>query len=207
MYINIALPKGRLGKKSYNLLKEIGYSCKELEEENRKLVFTSETNKVRYFWVKPSDVPVYVEQGIADIGVAGVDVLMETEADVYDMLDLGFGKCYFAIAAPKDIKLDSNKTLKIATKYINYTRKYFEKVEKKVELIKLNGSVELSPIVGLSDAIVDIVETGATLRENNLEIVEKLEDISARVIVNKISYKFKNQTIEDILKDVKGELR
>lgn len=205
MYINIALPKGRLGKKSYELLKKIGYSCKELEEENRKLVFTSEENKVRYFWVKPSDVPVYVEKGIADIGVAGVDVLLESEADVYDMLDLGFGKCYFAIAAPKGWK-STNRTLKIATKYINYSRKHFEKIERKVELIKLNGSVELAPIVGLSDAIVDIVETGATLKENNLEIIEKLEDISARVIVNKVNYKFKNETIEKVLGDMKGEL-
>ena len=206
MYINIALPKGRLGKKSYELLKKIGYSCQELEEENRKLVFTSEENKVRYFWVKPSDVPVYVEKGIADLGVAGVDVLLESEADVYDMLDLGFGKCYFAIAAPKGWKASSNRTMKIATKYINYSRNHFEKTERKVELIKLNGSVELAPIVGLSDAIVDIVETGATLKENNLEIIEKLEDISARIIVNKVSYKFKNETIEKVLGDIKGEL-
>jgi ATP phosphoribosyltransferase len=206
MYINIALPKGRLGKKSYELLKKIGYSCQELEEENRKLVFTSEENKVRYFWVKPSDVPVYVEKGIADLGVAGVDVLLESEADVYDMLDLGFGKCYFAIAAPKGWKASSNRTMKIATKYINYSRNHFEKIERKVELIKLNGSVELAPIVGLSDAIVDIVETGATLKENNLEIIEKLEDISARIIVNKVSYKFKNETIEKVLGDIKGEL-
>jgi len=206
MYINIALPKGRLGKKTYDLLKKIGYSCRELEEEGRKLVFTSEENKVRYFWVKPTDVPVYVEKGIADIGVAGVDVLMESEADVYDMLDLGFGRCYFAIAAPKGWKYNGNRTIKIATKYINYSRKHFEKVEKKVDLIKLNGSVELAPMVGLSDAIVDIVETGATLKENNLEIIERLEDISARVIVNKVSYKFKNETIEKILEDIRGEL-
>jgi ATP phosphoribosyltransferase len=206
MYINIALPKGRLGKKSYDLLKKIGYSCMELEEENRKLVFTSEENNVRYFWVKPSDVPVYVEKGIADIGVAGVDVLLESGADVYDMLDLGFGKCYFAIAAPKGWKDNNNSTLKIATKYINYSKKHFEKIERKVELIKLNGSVELAPIVGLSDVIVDIVETGNTMRENDLEIVEKLEDISARIIVNKVSYKFKNETIEKVLKDIKGEL-
>lgn len=206
MYINIALPKGRLGKKSYDLLKKIGYSCMELEEENRKLVFTSEENNVRYFWVKPSDVPVYVEKGIADIGVAGVDVLLESGADVYDMLDLGFGKCYFAIAAPKGWKDNNSSTLKIATKYINYSKKHFEKIERKVELIKLNGSVELAPIVGLSDVIVDIVETGNTMRENNLEIVEKLEDISARIIVNKVSYKFKNETIEKVLGDMKGEL-
>jgi len=206
MYINIALPKGRLGKKSYELLKKIGYSCQELEEEGRKLVFTSEENKVRYFWVKPSDVPIYVEKGIADLGVSGVDVLMESEADVYDMLDLGFGKCYFAIAAPKGWKYNSSRTIKIATKYINYSRKHFEKIEKKVELIKLNGSVELAPIVGLSDAIVDIVETGATLKENNLEIIEKLEDISARVIVNKVSYKFKNDTIEKVLEKIREEL-
>ncbi len=206
MYINIALPKGRLGKKSYELLKKIGYSCQELEEEGRKLVFTSEENKVRYFWVKPSDVPIYVEKGIADLGVSGIDVLMESEADVYDMLDLGFGKCYFAIAAPKGWKYNSSRTIKIATKYINYSRKHFEKIEKKVELIKLNGSVELAPIVGLSDAIVDIVETGATLKENNLEIIEKLEDISARVIVNKVSYKFKNDTIEKVLEKIREEL-
>jgi ATP phosphoribosyltransferase len=206
MYINIALPKGRLGKKSYDLLKKIGYSCQELEEEGRKLVFTSEENQVRYFWVKPSDVPVYVEKGIADIGISGVDVLMESEADVYDMLDLGFGSCYFAIAAPRGWKYNGNRTIKIATKYINYARKHFEKVERKVELIKLNGSVELAPIVGLSDAIVDIVETGATLKENNLEIIEKLEDISARIIVNKVSYKFKNETIEKILENIREEL-
>ncbi|WP_372714845.1 ATP phosphoribosyltransferase, partial [Ilyobacter sp.] len=136
----------------------------------------------------------------------GVDVLLESESDVYDMLDLGFGKCYFAIAAPKGWKASSNRTMKIATKYINYSRNHFEKIERKVELIKLNGSVELAPIVGLSDAIVDIVETGATLKENNLEIIEKLEDISARIIVNKVSYKFKNETIEKVLGDIKGEL-
>ena len=206
MYINIALPKGRLGKKSYDLLKTIGYSCQEFEEESRKLVFISKENNVRYFWVKPSDVPVYVEKGIADIGVAGVDVLMESVADVYDMLDLGFGRCYFAIAAPKGWKYNSNSNIKIATKYINYSRKYFEKIERKVELIKLNGSVELAPMVGLSDAIVDIVETGATLKENNLEIIKKLEDVSARIIVNKVSYKFKNNTIEKVLEDIRGEL-
>lgn len=206
MYINIALPKGRLGKKSYYLLKKIGYYCQELEEEGRKLIFTSEENKVRYFWVKPSDVPVYVEKGIADIGVSGIDVFMESETDVYDILDLGFGRCYFAIAAPKGWRYTSSRTIKIATKYINYARKHFEKVERKVELIKLNGSVELAPIVGLSDAIIDIVETGATLKENNLDIIEKLEDISARVIVNKVSYKFKNETIEKILEDIRREL-
>lgn len=161
---------------------------------------------MRYFWVKPSDVPVYVEKGIADIGVSGVDVFMESETDLYDMLDLGFGRCYFAIAAPKGWRYNGSRTIKIATKYINYARKHFEKVERKVELIKLNGSVELAPIVGLSDAIVDIVETGATLKENNLDIIEKVEDISARVIVNMVSYKFKNETIEKILEDLRRKL-
>ncbi|TDT71458.1 ATP phosphoribosyltransferase [Hypnocyclicus thermotrophus] len=207
MYLNIALPKGRLGEKSYEILKKLGYSSKDYENKDRKLVFINVDKKIKYFLVKASDVPVYVERGAADIGVVGKDVLMESKANVYEILDLGFGKCRFAVAAPIDFIDNYEKKLVVATKYINVAREYFEKKEREIDLIKLNGSVELGPLVNLSDVIVDIVETGSTLKANNLEEREKICDISARLIVNRNSYRFKNNIINKLIKEIKGEIK
>ncbi|MBZ4684063.1 MAG: phosphoribosyltransferase [Fusobacteriaceae bacterium] len=207
MYLNIALPKGRIGEDSYKILKKLGYSSAEYENKDRKLVFINEEKKIKYFLVKSSDVPVYVERGAADIGIVGKDVLMESKANVYELLDLGFGKCRFAVAAPVDFVDNYEKKLVVATKYINVAREYFEKQERDIDLIKLNGSVELGPLVNLSDVIVDIVETGSTLKANNLEEREKIADISARLIVNRNSYRFKNEIINKLIKEIEGEIK
>ena len=196
--INIALPKGRLGEKVYAMFEGIGYGCPSIRENNRKLVFEDEQNQVRYFWVKPSDVAIYVEHGTADIGVVGKDILLEDEADVYELLDLEIGKCRFSVAGKKGAWIDTEKTLRVATKFPNIARAHFDRKNREIEIIKLNGSVELAPILGMSHVIVDIVETGTTLRENNLEILEDIVAISARLIANKASFKFKNQEIEKI---------
>ena len=196
--INIALPKGRLGEKVYAMFEEIGYCCPSIRENNRKLVFEDEQNQVRHFWVKPSDVAIYVEHGTADIGVVGKDILLEEEADVYELLDLGIGKCRFSVAGKKGAWIDPEKTLRVATKFPNIARAHFDRKNREIEIIKLNGSVELAPILGMSHVIVDIVETGTTLKENHLEILEDIVEISARLIANKASFKFKNQDIEKI---------
>lgn len=206
MFINIALPKGRLGEKSYELLKKLGYSCKEFEEKSRKLIFENSENKIRFYLVKTADVPVYVERGAADIGIVGKDVLMESQCDVLEMIDLNYGKCRFAVAAPNGYVDDYDKTLVVATKYINVAREYFSKKERPIELIKLNGSVELGPLVNLSDVIVDIVETGTTLKENNLSVLEEFGESSARLIVNRANFKFKNERLEELIEKVKGEI-
>ena len=196
--VNIALPKGRLGEKVYALLKNAGFSCPELERSSRKLVFENEEMGVRYFWVKPSDVAIYVERGAADIGVAGKDILLEYEPDVYELLDLNMGKCAMAVAAKKDFRDDTEQTLKVATKFSNIARKYYGEKCRDIDIIHLNGSIEIAPILGLSDVIVDIVETGKTLYENNLAPFETIVPISARLISNKASYKFKQEEIEKI---------
>ena len=189
--INIALPKGRLLKKVYDLFKKIGYENKELLEDNRKLVF--ENKGIRYLIVKPSDVGIYVEKGVADIGIVGKDILLENSHDIYELLDLKFGKCKICMASIKDYKEDIERRLRVATKYINVSKKYFDSINRDVEIIKLNGSVELAPILNLSDVIIDIVETGSTLKENNLIVIKDIVDyISSRLIVNKVSFKFKN---------------
>ncbi len=206
MALKIALPKGRLGEKSYEILRKKGYGCKELEDKGRKLVFVDEEKGLEYFLVKPSDVPTYVQRGAADIGIVGKDTLLEEEADVYELLDLGFGKCKFAIAAPVGYKEKKDEKLVIATKYVNVAKKYFEKREREIDIVKLNGSVELGPLVNLSDVIIDIVETGSTLRENNLEVIEEIGDISARLIANKSSFKFNKEIITDLVKKVKEEI-
>lgn len=203
--INIALPKGRLLKKVYDLFKKIGYENKELLEDNRKLIF--ENKGIRYLIVKPSDVGIYVEKGVADIGIVGKDILLENSHDIYELLDLKFGKCKICMASIKDYKEDIERRLRVATKYINVSKKYFDSINRDVEIIKLNGSVELAPILNLSDVIIDIVETGSTLKENNLIVIKDIVDyISSRLIVNKVSFKFKNNLITEIIKNIEEVL-
>ena len=201
-YINIALPKGRLGEKVYNFFSKAGYECPSILEENRKLIFENEEKKVRYFWVKPSDVAIYVERGAADIGVAGKDILLEYSPDVYELLDLNLGKCFMAVAGSKDFVDDNNRTLKVATKFSNIAKRYYQSLGRDIDIIHLNGSIEIAPILGLSDVIVDIVETGSTLKENNLEVKTKILPISARLISNKASEKFKNKKIKELVSNL-----
>ncbi len=202
--INIALPKGRLGDQVYALFEAAGYGCPAIRENNRKLIFENEAAGVRYFWVKPSDVSIYVERGAADIGVAGKDVLLEDEPDIYELLDLKLGKCRMVVAAPKGFHDNGERTLKVATKFSNIARRYYVDLGRDIDIIKLNGSIEIAPILGLSDVIVDIVETGTTLRENNLEVVSTILPISARLIANKAAFKFKTKEIEEILSKLEG---
>lgn len=196
--INVALPKGRLGERVYDMFEKSGFECPSIKESNRKLIFENEEVGVRYFWVKPSDVAIYVERGAADIGVAGKDILLEYNPDVYELLDLKLGKCRMAVAAKKDFKDDRNTTLRVATKFTNIASKYYASKCRDIDIIHLNGSIEIAPILGLSDVIVDIVETGKTLLENNLEPIETILPISARLIANKSSYKFKTEEIEKV---------
>ena len=193
--INIALPKGRLGEKVYNMLESAGYGAPEIREESRKLVFENAEAGVRYFWVKPSDVSIYVERGAADIGICGKDILLEYSPDVYELVDLGIGKCRMAVAAKADFFDNNKRTLKVATKFPNIAKRYYASLSRDIDIIKLNGSIELAPLLALSDVIVDIVETGATLRENNLVVRETIVPISARLIANKSSYKFRQDEI------------
>lgn len=198
-YINIALPKGRLGEKVYALFDSIGYGCPELMDGGRKLIFENSENKVRYFWAKPSDVAIYVERGAADIGVVGKDILLEYSPDVYELCDLGFGKCKMAVAGKKGMRISTDKTLRVATKFSKIAWDYYSKQSRDIEIIKLNGSIEIAPLLDMSDVIVDIVETGATLRENGLESYETICDISARLVANKAAYKFKSESINRLL--------
>jgi len=194
--LNIALPKGRLGEKVYSIFEKAGFECPSIKEENRKLIFENETAGVRYFWVKPSDVSIYVERGAADVGVAGKDIILEYGPDVYELLDLGMGKCRMAVAAPKGFRDDAGRTLRVATKFSKVAKDYYTSVGRDIDIIHLNGSIEIAPILGLSDVIVDIVETGTTLKENDLEVIETIFPISARLIANKSSFKFKTEMIE-----------
>ncbi len=203
--INVALPKGRLGEKVYAMFEQAGYECPSIKEPNRKLVFENYEKQIRYFWVKPSDVSIYVARGAADIGVAGKDILLEYRPDVYELLDLNIGKCRMAVAAPKNFHDNGERTLKVATKFTNIARTYYNSLGREIDIIKLNGSIEIAPILGLSDVIVDIVETGATLKENDLEVTETILPISARLISNKASFQFKTAEIEDITRKI-GEL-
>ena len=197
-FLNIALPKGRLGEKVYDMFEKAGFECPSIKETSRKLIFENEEIGIRYFWVKPSDVAIYVERGAADIGVAGKDILLEYSPDVYELLDLGIGKCSMAVAAKAGFVDNRNKTLRVATKFTNIAKRYYASLGRDIDIIHLNGSIELAPILDLSDVIVDIVETGATLKENNLEVVEKFESISARFIANKASFKFSPEIIKSI---------
>ena len=204
--INVALPKGRLGETVLDFFEKAGYVCPEIHTPSRKLVF--EADGVRYFYVKPSDVSIYVERGVADIGVAGSDILLEYEPDVYELLDLGVGKCRMCVAAAKDFEDDRSRPLKVATKFPNIASKYYSGISRSIDIIKLHGSIELAPILGLSDVIVDIVETGSTLRENGLEVKHSIVPISAQLIANKASYKFKRDELSSLMEKiqkVKGE--
>lgn len=200
--INVALPKGRLGEKVYAMFERAGYECPELLEPNRKLIFTNEQKGISFFWVKPSDVSIYVERGAADIGVCGKDILLEYAPDVYEFLDLNIGKCKMMVAAKKEFYDNGQHTLKVATKFANIAKTYYAKKCRNIDIIHLNGSIEIAPILGLSDVIVDIVETGATLKENNLEVKEIITPISARLIGNKSSFNFKSAEIERIIEKI-----
>ena len=197
--LNIALPKGRLGDQVYGMLRDAGYDCPAYAEKNRLLVLESPEKGVRYLLVKPSDVAIYVEHHAADVGIVGKDILLESCPDVYELLDLNIGKCRMAVAAPKGYVEDTDRTLRIATKYVNIAKKFYSEKNRDIEIIKLNGSIELAPILGLSDVIVDIVETGGTLKANNLEVIEEFKNISARFIANKSSFKFQNDMISDMM--------
>ncbi len=200
--LSIALPKGRLGNKVYEMLEKLGYDCKEIKEDNRKLIFENKEKGLQFLLVKPSDVGIYVEKGAADIGVVGRDILLENEHNIYELLDLGFGRCKFSVASKVDFVEDLDRPLVVATKFPNISKKYFDSVSRDVEIIKLNGSIEIAPIVGLSDVIVDIVETGKTLKENNLKVFYDIVDISARLIANKSSYRFKNGIITELVNKI-----
>ena len=202
--INVALPKGRLGEKVYDIFEKAGYACPTIKEPNRRLTFENEEAGVRYFWVKPSDVAIYVERGAADIGVAGKDILLEYGPDIYELLDLGMGKCRMCVAGPKDFRDDPVRTLRVATKFPNIAKTYYSAMSREIDIIKLNGSIELAPILGLSDVIVDIVETGSTLRENGLAPLEDIVDISARLVANKAIFKFKSDAIMTLCEKVSG---
>ena len=196
--INIALPKGRLGEKVYKMFEDAGYGCPDIFT-GRRLVFENKDAGVRYFWVKPSDVPIYVERGAADLGVAGRDILLEYEPNVYELRDLGTGICRMAVAAPKGFRDDSEYPLRVATKFVNIARNFYSQAGRDIDIIKLNGSIEIAPLLGLSDVIVDLVETGTTLRENGLEVIEEIMEVSARLIANKSGYNFKNREINELL--------
>ena len=205
-WINIALPKGRLGEKAYAMLKNSGYECPAIEDPGRKLIFENPEKMVRYFWVKPSDVAIYVERGAADLGIVGKDILLEYEPEVYELLDLKMGKCRMAVAGKKDFRDPVGKTLKVATKFPNITRNFYAGKCRDIDIIHLNGSIELAPILGLSHVIVDIVETGTTLRENNLAVHEEIVPISARLIANVASYQFKDAQINAIRESLQKQV-
>ncbi len=206
-FLNVALPKGRLGEKVYKMFEDSGFECPQIYEKNRRLIFENTEKKVRYFWVKPSDVAIYVERGAADIGVAGKDILLEYNPDVYELLDLNMGKCRMCVAGKNEFTDNGASTLRVATKFSNIAKKYYADKCRDIDIIKLNGSIEIAPILGLSDVIVDIVETGATLKENGLEPKETIVDISARLISNKASYKFKKALVDRLKESLETIVR
>lgn len=197
--LSIALPKGRLGNKVYQLLAGAGYDCREAFDDSRRLVFESESADVRYFLVKPSDVAIYVEHGAADVGIVGKDILLESGADVYELLDLGLGRCRMCVAGKSDYVEDTDRALRVATKFVHIAKDYYSRLSREIEIIHLNGSIELAPLLGLSDVIVDIVESGKTLSENNLRVLSEILPISARFVANRASYKFKGGFIDEML--------
>jgi len=201
--LSIALPKGRLGDRVYRMLEQAGYRCADFFDGGRKLIIEDKANDLRYFLVKPSDVAIYVERGAADVGVVGKDILLESSPDVYELLNLNIGRCRVAVAGPNDFVEDKGATLRVATKFVNIVKRYYASKNRDMELIHLNGSIELAPILGLSDVIVDIVETGTTLKENNLRVFCDIVDISARLIANKSSYKFKTPRIDEMTEKLK----
>lgn len=207
-YITIALAKGRLAKKTLEMLEHTGVTCEEIKDEKtRKLIFVNEELKLKFFLAKPSDVPTYVEYGAADIGVVGKDTIMEEGRTLYEVYDLKVGKCKMCVCGPASAKekLQHHELIRVASKYPNIAKDYFyNKKHQTVEIIKLNGSVELAPIVGLAEVIVDIVETGATLRENGLEVLEEICPLSARIVVNQVSMKMENERINKLINDLKN---
>jgi len=206
-FLNVALPKGRLGEKAYALFEKAGFPCPAVMENSRKLIFENEEALVRYFWVKPSDVAIYVERGAADIGVVGKDILLEYEPELYELLDLNMGKCRMAVAAMNGWRDDPRRTLRVATKFTNIARNYYLSLGRDIDIIHLNGSIEIAPILGLSDVIVDIVETGTTLRENDLSVIETIVPISARLVANKAGYKFKNTAIDALVRRIAEQVK
>ena len=204
--LNVALPKGRLGDKVYGLLARIGYGCAEDYNATRKLVVENPGAGIRYFLVKPSDVAIYVEHGAADVGIVGKDILTEAAADVYELLDTGLGRCRMCVAAPAGYRDDPSRPVRVATKFVNIAKRYYASMGRDIDIIKLNGSIELAPILGLSDVIVDIVETGTTLRENGLQVVTEFMPISARFIANKASYQFKHRQMDTMLEKLRDTL-
>lgn len=196
--LSIALPKGRLGDDVYDIMKNAGFAEGDINNMGRKLVIENKETGLRYFLVKPSDVAIYVEHGAADLGIVGKDILEEDRADVYELLDLGIGKCRMCVAGPKDFVDDGSRTLRVATKFVNIAEQYYESLGREVDIIKLGGSIELAPLLGLSDVIVDIVETGKTLKENNLDVLAEIMPISARLIANKVTYQFQSSNIDRI---------
>lgn len=209
-YLTIALTKGRLAYKTLDLFEKVGVTCEEIKDKSsRKLIFTNEELGIRFFLAKANDVPTYVEYGAADIGISGKDTIMEEGRKLYEVMDLGFGKCRMCVCGPESARelLKHHELIRVATKYPNIAKDYFyNKKHQTVEIIKLNGSIELAPLVGLSEVIVDIVETGSTLRENGLEVLEEVCDLSARVIINQVSMKRENQRITKLIKDLKSVL-
>lgn len=208
-YLTIALPKGKLFYLAKDLFAKVGFVADNLEEKSRKLVITNEELKLKFIIAKTADVPTYVEHGAADIGVIGKDVLMEAQKDVYELLDLGFGRCHLMMAVPKDkkrAKLTDYTHTRVATKFPNVAKQFFTSKGMQMEYIKMNGSIELGPIVGLSESIVDIVETGTTLRENNLDEIAFIAKASARLIANRASFKLKFDRISKLVKDLEMEL-
>ena len=199
--IRVALPKGRMGDKVYSVFEKIGYGG-----DNRKLVFESDNGGASFILVKPSDVTVYVERGAADLGVVGKDVLMEKSPDVYEILDLGVGKCRMAVAAKNGWRDDPSQPLRVATKYPCVAKSHYAEEGRRIDIIKLNGSIELAPILGMSDVIVDIVETGATLRENDLCVVEEFAESSARLIANKSSYNLASDEMRSLIARLEAEM-
>ena len=204
--LNVALPKGRLGNQVYDLLERAGYDCPGIREEGRRLLFDSADGSIRCFWVKPSDVSIYVERGAADVGVCGKDILAENRPRIYELLDLKVGKCRMAVAAPKGFREPGDRPLRVGTSFPNIVRDHYAALGRDVDLIHLHGSVELAPLLGLSDVIVDIVETGSTLRANGLEVIDEILPISARLIANRASFQFKLEEIRRITERLKGQV-
>ena len=205
-FLNVALPKGRLGERVYKMFAEAGFPCDELLDPKRKLIFENPEAKVRYFWVKPSDVPVYVERGAADVGVAGKDILLEYGPDIYELLDLNVGKCRMCVAAKNGFRDDPDRTLRVATEFPHITQAYYSARSRDIAIVRLHGSIEIAPILDLTDVIVDIVETGTTLRENDLSPIETIVPISARLIANKVSFKFKHAAIQTLYEGLKTQV-
>ena len=209
-YLTIALTKGRLARKTLELLEKTGITCEEMKDpDSRKLIFTDEEHKLKFFLAKGPDVPTYVEYGAADIGIVGEDTILEEQRKIYEVLDLGFGRCRMCVCGPKENEelLKHQEFIRVATKYPNIARDFFyNKKHQTGEIIKLNGSIELAPIVGLTEVIVDIVETGSTLRENGLQVLEEVCPLSARVVVNPVSMRMENERITQLLKEIKAVL-